>query len=344
MTRSDLEAQLQRGKVPPVALFIGPDAYSRRRVKDLMVAAVGGETTRFDLDEISLASVIDDASSLSLFATERLIWVTSAEAALPKRLTAKEDDDGPVSPLAAYVRNPTPGTVLVLDCSRYGFEGDDKAKVDRVRKFYAAVPTVVEFPPFSDQEAAQLVRESAARQGLKLSGAQVEMLVEALGADAARITTEVEKLALFAPGRALTDAELGTLIPNARTASLFSLVNALARSDRRTSLDLLDVMVREGEYLPLVLTFLGTQFRLALVAAEAGLRGAGQIQGHFQKLGVAMWRSRAEQLADTLTAFTPQRLRRAIQLTFEADRALRDTRPDDRTAMERFVWDLTAKA
>jgi DNA polymerase-3 subunit delta len=91
----------------------------------------------------------------------------------------------------------------------------------------------------------------------------------------------------------------------------------------------------------LVLTFLATQFRLAAAAAEANARNAGQIQAHFSKLGVNMWRSRAEQLADTLRVFPASKLKRAIELTFEADRALRDTRPDDRTVMESFVWKLT---
>ena len=30
--------------------------------------------------------------------------------------------------------------VVVLDVSRYDLEGEDKAKLDRVRKFYAAIP------------------------------------------------------------------------------------------------------------------------------------------------------------------------------------------------------------
>ena len=104
----------------------------------------------------------------------------------------------------------------------------------------------------------------------------------------------------------------------------------------------LDALVREGEYLPLALTFLATQFRMALVAREANLRGASQVQGHFQRAGVPMWGSRAEQVAQTAAKFSIDQLRRGLTLIFEADRDLRSARPDDRTIVENFVFRLCA--
>jgi DNA polymerase-3 subunit delta len=106
-------------------------------------------------------------------------------------------------------------------------------------------------------------------------------------------------------------------------------------------LESLDVLVREGEYLPLALSFLATQFRLAYAAKEARLTNASQIQTHFTRQGTPMWRSRAEQVAQTAAAFSLEKLRSAAVKIFETDKALRDARPDDRTVMERFVLELT---
>jgi DNA polymerase-3 subunit delta len=100
--------------------------------------------------------------------------------------------------------------------------------------------------------------------------------------------------------------------------------------------------VREGEYLPLALTFLATQFRMALVVKEGNLRGASQVQGHFAKAGIPMWGSRAEQVSLTATKFSREQLERGLKLIFEADRDLRSARPDDRTVMENFVVRLCA--
>ena len=54
--------------------------------------------------------------------------------------------------------------------------------------------------------------------------------------------------------------------------AIFALVNAMGRRDRTRALQVLDTLARDGEYLPLALAFLSTQFRMALVAREAGLR------------------------------------------------------------------------
>ncbi len=93
--------------------------------------------------------------------------------------------------------------------------------------------------------------------------------------------------------------------------------------------------------MPLALSFLSAQFRAALVAKEAGLRSPQQVQGHFAKMGVPMWGSRAEQVFQTVAKFSKPQLERAMQLTFEADKDLRSARPDDRIVMEQFILRLT---
>jgi DNA polymerase-3 subunit delta len=357
MTPAQVLARIKKGSLPPALLLLGPEAYERRRLKEAMLAAVPPDAvTQHDLAEQSLAEVVDDARALSLFASERLIWVVNAEAALPKGRVVEESDDGesaggPASsspssggeaPLAAYLKNPSPGVTLVFEAMRYDFEGDDKRKQERVRKFYGAVQDVVELRRFTPQAARQETESLAGRAGFRLDDAALDLLVEALGADIARISVEIEKLALYAGNRVVGVDDISALVPDARSTTIFALVNALGRRDRARSLEILDTLTREGEYLPLALAFLSTQFRMALVAREAGLKSAPQIQGYFQRLGVPMWGSRADQVYQTVARFGAAQLERAIKLIFEADRGLRDARPDDRIVMEQFVLKLTA--
>ena len=49
------------------------------------------------------------------------------------------------------------------------------------------------------------------------------------------------------------------LVPDARATNIFALVNAMGRRDRARSLEILDTLTREGEYLPLALAFLSAQ-------------------------------------------------------------------------------------
>jgi DNA polymerase-3 subunit delta len=134
--------------------------------------------------------------------------------------------------------------------------------------------------------------------------------------------------------------DITALAPDARASNIFALVNAMGRRDRARSLEILDTLAREGEYLPLALSFLSTQFRTALVAREAGLKSSSQIQQHFTRLGIPMWQSRADQVYQTVSKFSRPQLERAMKLIFDADRGLRDARPDDRIVMEKLILEL----
>jgi DNA polymerase-3 subunit delta len=354
MTPAQFLARVRKNDVPPVLLFLGQESYNRRRCREALLTARGVEAEQFDMAESSLAAVIDDARAMSLFASERLMLAVGAETAMPRmsRAAAVADDDdeedtpraaaakGEEALLAAYVKSPTPGVTLVFEATRWDFDGDDKTKTERVRKFYGAIPDVVEFRRFTADEARQELDRMARAANIVLEPAAAEALVDALAADVGRIAVELEKLRLY--GKPITAESLPLLVPDARQSTIFALVNALGRRDRARSLDALDSLVREGEYLPLALTFLAGQFRMALVAKEANLKGSAQVQTHFQRAGIPMWGSRAEQVWLTASKFSKPQLERGLTLIFDADRDLRSARPDDRTVVENFVVRLCA--
>ena len=349
MTSAQLVARLKKGPPPPVTLLLGPEAYERRRVKDAMLTAFPeGSATQHDLTEISLAEALDDARSLSLFASERLIWIVNAEAALPRGKAIADEDDGSegpagdAAPLAAYLKDPTPGVALVFEAIRFDFEGDDKRKQDRVRKFYGVIPDVIELRRYASHEARREAEMLIGRAGFRMRDDALDLLIEAMGSDIARIAVEIEKLALYAGNREVTTDDITALVPDARATTIFALVNAVGRRDRARALEALDTLTREGEYLPLALAFLSTQFRLALAARDQNLKSGSQIQSYFSRQGIPMYGSRADQISQTAAKFSKAQLERAMKLIFEADRGLRDARPDDRIVMERFILQLVA--
>ena len=106
MSPDQFLSSLAKSGPAPVYLFLGPEAYQRERCRrELIRAALGDDPearengfARHDLSETTLASALDDARAMSLFASRRLIWIASAEAALPRtRASAREqsDEEGP---------------------------------------------------------------------------------------------------------------------------------------------------------------------------------------------------------------------------------------------------------
>jgi DNA polymerase-3 subunit delta len=189
-----------------------------------------------------------------------------------------------------------------------------------------------------------LAQRIARELKLQLGLAELALLLEVTDGDASRLAIEIEKLSLYAgTDRKVTAADITALVADGHSSTIFALVNALGKGDRSRALEILDMLSREGEYMPLALTFLSTQFRMALAARAAGLRGAGQIQAHFTKLGARIWPDRARQIEQTVEAFPKAKLEKAIERVFAADRDLRDARPDDRIVMEGMVFALTQR-
>jgi DNA polymerase-3 subunit delta len=350
MTPEQFLARIAKDRPAPVYLFLGQEGYQRKLCKQALIRRVLPEgdsagLSQVDLESTALADVLDDARSLSLFSSDRVIWVGSAELALPRRLSADDGDDSGKtgeSGLAEYLKHPTPGTVLVFECSRYDFSGDDRAKLERVEKYFSAVPAVVEFRHFTPESSRFLAQQLAKQHGLKLAGAELAALLDAVAGDANRLASEMEKLALFVgTEKPVTMEDLRMLVPNAAQSTIFALVNALGKRDRAGALRSLDILVREGEYLPLALTFLSTQFRLALAAKEAKVSSTQQAQAFFAKIGVRMWRDRAEQVTSTAATFTREHLAKAVALIYETDKKFRDGYKDDRVVMEMLVLALT---
>src|SRR3954464_11427948 len=102
MTPEQFLAKLKKDGPEPAYLFLGPEAFERERCRRaLFAAALPDEAAREDgftrhgLDQIPLPAAIDAARSMSLFASQRLIWLASAEAAVPRTRasSSKSDDD-----------------------------------------------------------------------------------------------------------------------------------------------------------------------------------------------------------------------------------------------------------
>ncbi|HEY3742115.1 MAG TPA: DNA polymerase III subunit delta [Bryobacteraceae bacterium] len=353
MTPEQFRRDLTKNPPAPLYLFVGSEGYERGRCRKALIKAVlgvdssgeaGDAFTHLDLSEIKIDEALDDARSMSLFVTRRLIWISSAEAVLPKGKAISDDpESGHTAGLNAYAKRPSPDVVVVFECSRYDYDNsDDKPRLERLHKFYAALKQVVEFKALSAEMVRAMAQDIVRKTNLQIGLSELGQLIEACAGDAFKVTNELEKLSLYAgTSRKITSDDLAAMVPNARTSTIFALVAALGRGDRTRSLDILDSLIREGEYLPLALTFVASQFRYALVAHEAKLRSSQAIIGHFTKLGIRLWGDRAAQVFETMNAFSQARTEKAIRLLFETDRGLRDARPDDRSVFEHLILELT---
>jgi DNA polymerase-3 subunit delta len=344
-----LLAELEKGRPAAGYLFLGNELFFRDRCRQALIQTVLGETSptgeglvEFDLKEQPIEKLLDEARTFSLFASARLIIGSNAEAALPRRVTARGDSPEAAA-LAGYFKNPTPGVTILLECRRYDWNDfEEKDKLARVARFYSAVPQTVELAPLAAEEALTHSQRLAKQHHLDVAPELLAELVEMLGSNLARLAADLEKLALYlGGGRAVTRQDLEVLIPEARQSGVFELTDALARKDRSQALKLVDTLANTGEYWPLQLSMLARLFRQALAAKEQGARGVPQITRLFQAQGTPMWPARARQILEVGQKFSRLELERALVALFHADRDLRRERPNDRIIIEQLVMEMT---
>src|SRR6266700_1737449 len=103
MSPDQFLARMKKGVMAPAYLFLGPQPSDRRRCREaLLIAMLAPEEredgmSQYDLRETSLPDVVDDARSLSLFASKRVIMVANAELALPRQRVDEEEAETPAS-------------------------------------------------------------------------------------------------------------------------------------------------------------------------------------------------------------------------------------------------------
>ncbi len=345
----DLIRQFRKGKRPAAGyLLLGAEPFyrgrCRRALRDAVLGTDPDETAivEIDLGEIPLTGLIEEARTMSLFSSDRLVIGRNAEQAVPGAASATSESEAKA--LADYFADPAPGTVVLVEAVKFDSrDRDEKAKLARVRKFYASTPVRVELESLSVQDARFVGQILAKRMQLRIGEQVLDELVDMLGADAFRIENELQKLALYmGSGREITREDIELLVPEARQSGVFELSQALADRDRSRAFSLLDTMSKSGMYWPMQLNLVAGLFRQALAAQELGLRDAQEIGSKLGSFGLRLWPGRTRQIAGIVARFREEELRKALIALFEADRSLRSSRPDDRLVVEMLVMKLTS--
>ena len=345
----DLIRRFRKGGKPAAGyLFLGAEPFYRGRCRQALCEAALGKNPdetaveEIDLGEIPLTGLIEEARTLSLFCSDRVVIGRNAELAVPR--TASRTSDFEAKALADYFGDPAPGTVVLIEAVKFDSqEREEKDKLARVGKFFASVPVRVELDALSVEEARYVGEILARRLQLRIGEQVLNELVDMLGADAFRIENELQKLAMYiGSGRGVNQEDIELLVPEARHSGVFEFSQALADRDRSRALSLLDTMSKSGMYWPMQLNLIAGLFRQALAAKELGLRDAREIGSKLGSFGLRIWPARTRQIAGIIARFREEELRKALIALFEADKGLRSPRPDDRLVVEMLVMKLTS--
>jgi DNA polymerase-3 subunit delta len=326
--------RIARGKLVPAIVLVGDDPYLRDECRRQIVDAYVPEAARdWAVAHLSAAKswheVFQRAQTMPMLASRQVVIVEEVESLEELGDKARE---AAVDRLDAYLDDPAPFTVLLLEAAR---RLDGRQRLYKVLSEKALIVSLA----VASQEALALAVQMAKKLGADLDRDAAAMLVDILNSEPGRIRVELEKLSLYVLGRGrITPADIEALVISAKIYSVWELADMLAGRRRDSALKFLDNLLREGEQPAGIVGALAWMYRKLLEARE--LPAHTQSYQAARHLGV---RSETAELAlRQARKISKAGLLAGIGALAEADSQLKSGIANPRAVMEFLIARLTA--
>jgi DNA polymerase-3 subunit delta len=346
-------AEVAGRRLRPAYVFIGDEAFFRDQCRQALLEHLVPADLRdfslhdLDLAEVSVAEVLDRARTPSLMAPFQVFFVRGVKNLYTRGSHAEE-----FAAIEGYLADPNPNAVLIFVADHISIPADvrrmelqDRDRYQRIRETLGECCGMVELARVEESDGMRWIIEHAHQQGVKVEQDAARELIDALGADMMMVSSELEKLILYAgEKRHITLGDVETLVLAAKQRSLYELTDAISAKDKARALAVLDAMLQSGEGEDAAighLYMLARTFRQMLVILEKGVRDSRAIwQALWQGFRVPPFA--AEDIIRQARRYNSRReLTRAIKLVARADLALRSNPPSKRLVLERLVLQLT---
>src|SRR5215813_2946395 len=348
-------SELQSRKMRPAYVFVGDEAFFRKRFRDAIVEHLVPADLRdfslfeFDLAETELAEILDRARTPSLMAPFQVFFVRGV-----KNLFGRGSNEEKLAAIEEYCTNPNPDALIVFVADHISIPADvrrmemqDRDRYQRIRDAMGGYCGIVELARVEEGEAVRWIADYCASRGVKIEADGARELVDALGGDMMMISNELEKLILYVgEKKRITLGDVETMVLAAKQRSLYELTDAISSKDRVRALEVLDAILSTGDGDEAAighLYMLAKTFRQMLVILERNVRDT-------RMLWAALWQGfrvppfAADDIIRQARRYKSKReLTRALRLVAKADLALRSNPPSKRLVLEKLVLELTTE-
>ena len=310
LSRPEFDRSLTAGRLQPLYLLLGVEAYRRDEAAlNITEAALSGTLLR-EFNESSFSLLTDSAMS-AVAAAEQLPMMSARRVVRIKDFAKLREADEQI--IIRYLERPADSTVMI-------FVAEDLDKRKTMTKTLLAKCEVVEFPALKDGEAKAWARKRLQELKTTADDRVLTDIVRLVGTNLQTLNSELEKLAAAAvETRQITVQLVDQLIDRSRELSNFDLGDYLIAGDRRRALEALHRLL-EDNVQPVMLVGLiaGNYHRLAL-AKELQQRGA---RDEVNRL-IYGPQSKRDAFMHTLQRSDRTKLARGLQLIAATDLALK---------------------
>jgi DNA polymerase III subunit delta len=319
-----LNDAIKRGTFDGVYYVCGEDDFQKdHAVKQLIEAAVEPAMRDFNMEVLRAqetdAKTLDAAlSALPMMADRRIVIV--------RDVSALKKDARKV--LDRYTQKPSPDVLVILIEASGG--KSDKELLKSTTPLDWAFLTADRIPRWISHYTATHFKT-------KISTEASDLLQAAVGTDLNQLVSELDKLASYAHGREIEEADVSHVVGVRRGETMADFLDAVAAQNVSKALDLVPLILSQPKTSAVQLVMALTTQTLALAWGKARLKeglSQSRLQGEYFGLlkqsgstypGRA-WGSAAQSWASFVDRWSSASLDRALGALLEADKALKETR------------------
>ena len=288
--------------------------------------------SRYDLSEVPIETVVEDAETPPFMADRKLIIAEQATF-----LTGKDKSkvEHRIEPFATYLEQPAEFTVLVLTVAAEKLD-ERKKLVKRLK----AEDALVLFNPMGAGELRKWVIALAKQKGCSIEDEAVSRLLLLCGTGLRTLKSELEKLSLYADDdKVISAAMVDELVVRSTEQTVFMLIDEAAAMNADKVFHILSELLKQREEPIKIVALIARQFRMMLQAKQLDQQGyssreiASRIAVHPYAVKIAL-----QQCA----RFSADRLSALMNQLAELDYAMKSGRIDKALGLELFLLELVS--
>lgn len=338
ITTEALVERLTGGKPVPAVLLLGADSYLREACRDRIIDIVVDPASRdwalarFSADEGELDHGLGQAQTVPMLASRQVVVIAGLESIEEEPEKRREAH---IDLLAAYLDNPAPFTVLVLEAAKL----DQRMRLGKLlaQKGMIVSAELPANPEERQRTAASHATQMARQRGTALEKDAAEVLADLCNSDLAAIRTEIDKLATYAgAGQPIKRADVDALVVSEKKYTVWELSDMLAGGQRARAIEFLDNLLREGEPPPALVGAMAWMYRKLLEAKDLGPHASG-----YQVASRLGMRPNTAEMALRAAQKIPRgQLVAGLRALYDADSILKSGAKNERAVMEFLVTQL----
>lgn len=312
----DIWRKIKKREIAPIYLLYGTEEFLINETKQLLLNHILDEEEKdfnfsaYDLEETPIDVALEDAETFPFLGEKKVVFLHN-----PVFLTAEKTKEKVVhdlTKLEAYLKEPAPYTVMVISAPYEKL--DERKKITKELKRNAEL---VEAKKLNEHELKNWIKDRAAGNGIEIEAAAIDQLLALVGTNMFMITTEVDKLALYAAEHNRIDVDLvEKLVARSLEQNIFTLIEKVVQRRLDEALRIYYDLLKQNEEPIKILALLAGQFRLIYQVKELSRRGYGQqqIAGYLKTHPF-----RVKLASGQANKFTDEELAQLMELLAEAD-------------------------